>query len=189
MNTKTYNNENLTAYLLGALPEADAEGFDELSFTDDDFASELSAAEKDLVDAYVNGELKGEKLQSFESYYLASPLRREKVEFARVFQQFAAGDGSPDGMTVDSEGCLWMCFWDGGCVRRFSPEGEWLETIEMPVSRPTSLAFGGRDLDELYISSASIGLDDEARKMQPNAGGLFMLRPGVQGIADVPFAG
>ena len=107
----------------------------------------------------------------------------------RVFQQFAAGDGSPDGMTVDSEGCLWMCFWDGGCVRRFSPDGEWLETIEMPVSRPTSLAFGGRDLDELYISSASIGLDDEARQMQPNAGGLFMLRPGVQGIADVPFAG
>jgi len=107
----------------------------------------------------------------------------------RTFLQFGKGDGSPDGMTVDSEGCLWMCFWDGGCVRRFSPEGEWLETIEMPVSRPTSLAFGGRDLDELYVSSASIGLDDEARKMQPNAGGLFMLKPGVQGIADVPFAG
>ena len=45
MNTKTYNNENLIAYLLGALPEADAEGFDELSFTDDDFAGELSAVE------------------------------------------------------------------------------------------------------------------------------------------------
>lgn len=107
----------------------------------------------------------------------------------RTFHQFGKGDGSPDGMTVDSEGCLWMCFWDGGCVRRFSPDGEWLETIEMPVSRPTSLAFGGRDLDELYISSASIGLDEQARQMQPNAGGLFMLKPGVQGIADVPFAG
>ena len=106
-----------------------------------------------------------------------------------TFLQFTERDGSPDGMTVDSEGCLWMCFWDGSCVRRFSPDGEWLETIEMPVSRPTSLAFGGRDLDELYISSASIGLDEQARQMQPNAGGLFMLKPGVQGIADVPFAG
>jgi D-xylonolactonase len=107
----------------------------------------------------------------------------------RTFLQFGRGDGSPDGMTVDSEGCLWMCFWDGSCVRRFSADGDWLETIEMPVSRPTSLTFGGRDLDELYISSASIGLDDAARRMQPNAGGLFMLRPGVRGIADVPFAG
>ena len=106
-----------------------------------------------------------------------------------TFLQFTERDGSPDGMTVDSEGCLWMCFWDGSCVRRFSPDGEWLETIEMPVSRPTSLVFGGRDLDELYISSASIGLDEQARQMQPNAGGLFMLKPGVQGIADVPFAG
>jgi hypothetical protein len=89
MNTKTYNNENLNAYLLGALPDAEAEIFDELSFTDDDFAEELSAAEKDLVDAYVNGELTGEKLQKFESFYLASPLRREKVEFAKAFQGFA----------------------------------------------------------------------------------------------------
>ncbi len=90
MNTKTYNTENLTAYLLGALPEADAEIFDELSFTDDGFAGELSAAEKELVDSYVSGELKGENLKNFESFYLASPLRREKVEFARNFQAFAA---------------------------------------------------------------------------------------------------
>jgi sugar lactone lactonase YvrE len=59
----------------------------------------------------------------------------------------------------------------------------------MPVQRPTSCAFGGRDLDRLYITSASIGLDEEAREMQPNAGGLFMVTPGVQGLADVPFAG
>lgn len=89
MKTKTYNNENLAAYLLGALPEAEAEIFDELSFTDDDFAGELGAAEKDLVDAYVNGELKGEKLEKFEAFYLASPRRREKVEFAAAFQNFA----------------------------------------------------------------------------------------------------
>ena len=75
----------------------------------------------------------------------------------RTFLQFGEGDGYPDGMTVDAEGCLWIAFWDGWCVRRFSPDGELLQTIEMPVARPTSCAFGGPDLDRLYITSASIG--------------------------------
>jgi D-xylonolactonase len=107
----------------------------------------------------------------------------------RVFLQFREGDGYPDGMTVDFDGCLWIAFWDGGCIRRFSPKGEWLQTIEMPVTRPTSCAFGGRDLDKLYITSASVGLDESQLNMQPNAGGLFMVTPGVQGVQDVPFAG
>jgi len=107
----------------------------------------------------------------------------------RVFLRFAQGDGYPDGMTVDSEGCLWIAFWDGWCIRRFSPAGEWLETVEMPVARPTSCSFGGPHLDRLYVTSASVGLDEEAIEMQPNAGGLFMLAPGVRGIEDVPFAG
>ena len=107
----------------------------------------------------------------------------------RVFLQFGPGDGYPDGMTVDSEGCLWIAFWDGWCVRRYSPEGEWIETIRTPVQRPTSCTFGGRDLDRLYISSASRDLDEQALKMQPNAGGLFMVIPGVRGLAEVPFAG
>ena len=107
----------------------------------------------------------------------------------RTFLQFGEGDGYPDGMTVDAEGCLWIAFWDGSCVRRFSPGGESLQQIEMPVSRPTSCAFGGPKLDRLYVSSASIGIDETALTMQPNAGGLFMFTPGVQGIADVPFVG
>jgi sugar lactone lactonase YvrE len=107
----------------------------------------------------------------------------------RTFLQFGEGDGYPDGMTVDSEGCLWIAFWDGSCVRRYSPDGELLRTLEMPVSRPTSCAFGGSDLDRLYVTSARIGLDETALSMQPNAGGLFMVTPGVQGIAELPFAG
>ena len=107
----------------------------------------------------------------------------------RTFLQFGPGDGYPDGMTVDSEGCLWIAFWGGWCIRRYSPDGEWVETIKMPVQRPTSCAFGGRDLERLYVTSASIGLDEEALQMQPNAGGLFMLEPGVRGLADVPFDG
>ena len=107
----------------------------------------------------------------------------------RTFLQFGDGDGYPDGMTVDAEGCLWIAFWDGWCVRRFSPGGERIATIRMPVARPTSCAFGGVDLDELYITSASIGLDDHALEMQPNAGGLFMVTPGVRGLADVETLG
>ena len=107
----------------------------------------------------------------------------------RTFLQFGKGDGFPDGMTVDSEGCLWIAFWDGWCLRRYAPDGDWIETVKMPVQRPTSCKFGGPDLDRLYITSASIGLDEEALRMQPNAGGLFMVMPGVRGLADVPFAG
>jgi sugar lactone lactonase YvrE len=107
----------------------------------------------------------------------------------RTFLQFGPGDGYPDGMTVDADGGLWIAFWDGWCVRRYSPDAQWIETVRMPVQRPTSCAFGGRDLDRLYITSASIDLDQNALKMQPNAGGLFMLTPGVRGLADVPYDG
>jgi sugar lactone lactonase YvrE len=107
----------------------------------------------------------------------------------RIFLRFGEGDGHPDGMTVDSEGCLWIAFWGGWCVRRFSPDGEMLRTIEVPVEQPSSCAFGGPGLDRLYVTSATKGLDEAALRMQPNAGGLFMLRAGVRGLAEVPFAG
>lgn len=107
----------------------------------------------------------------------------------RVFLKFKDGEGFPDGMTVDSEGCLWIAFWDGWSVRRYSPRGEWLQSIKMPVARPTSCSFGGSGLDRLYISSARIDLDETAFAMQPNAGGLFMVTVGVRGIDDIPFAG
>ncbi len=102
MKTKTYKKEEIIAFLLGALNEDDTERLDELSFTDDEFADELKAAEKDLIDLYVNGELAGENLKKFESHYFASPLRREKVEFARGFQVFAQ-DKAEDFQTQNRE--------------------------------------------------------------------------------------
>lgn len=116
-------------------------------------------------------------------------LRDGQLGERRIFLQFKEGEGFPDGMTVDAEGCLWIAFWDGWCVRRYSPSAEWLATVKLPVARPTSCAFGGLDFDQLYITSASIGLDEGARQMQPNAGGLFMITPGVRGLQDAPFAG
>ena len=107
----------------------------------------------------------------------------------RVFVQFGEDDGHPDGMTVDSEGNLWVCFWDGWCIRRLSPDGDVIKTIEMPVQRPTSCCFGGPDLDRLYVTSASRGIDEDSLSMQPCAGALFLLQTGARGLAQIPFAG
>ena len=107
----------------------------------------------------------------------------------RVHLQFGPGDGYPDGMTVDAEDCLWIAFWDSWCIRRFAPTGERLAEIALPVQRPTSCAFGGTNLDQLYITSASRDLAAAERAGQPQAGGLFLIEPGVSGLPDVPFAG
>jgi sugar lactone lactonase YvrE len=107
----------------------------------------------------------------------------------RVHLTFGEGDGYPDGMTVDAEDCLWIAFWDGWCLRRFAPSGDLLATIAVPVQRPTSVAFGGAGLDELFVTSAARDLTPEELERQPKAGGLFRLKPGVPGIAELPFAG
>ena len=76
----------LVRYLVGSLPDAEAERLDELSVADDEFALRLSAAEHDLVDAYVNGELSGDTLDRFRSRYLTAPARGEKVAFAETLR-------------------------------------------------------------------------------------------------------
>lgn len=107
----------------------------------------------------------------------------------REFLRFDKGDGYPDGMTVDAENCLWIAFWDGWCVRRFSPEGDRLFELAVPVQRPTSCAFGGDELKTLYITSARRDLQGTELARQPFAGGLLAANVGVAGIAEVPFAG
>ena len=107
----------------------------------------------------------------------------------RTFTQLGEGDGYPDGMTVDAEDCLWIAFWDGWCVRRFSPAGERLAELRVPVQRPTSCAFGGPEFDQLFITSARRGLTEDELAAQPQAGGLFMTVPGVKGVAETLFAG
>lgn len=103
MSKQTYNNQTITEYLLGSLPETETERFDELSITNDEFAETLKAAEKDLVDAYVLGELTGAKLERFKFHYLASPLRREKVNFAQAFQALAEKNAPAQEAEVRSE--------------------------------------------------------------------------------------
>ena len=107
----------------------------------------------------------------------------------REFLRAEPGEGYPDGMTVDAEGCLWVAFWDGWCVRRYSPAGALLQTVEVPVQRPTSCAFGGAGLATLFVTSARIGIEGTDLDKQPLAGGLLAVDVGVQGLAELPFAG
>eukprot|EP00904_Undaria_pinnatifida_P006556 jgi/Undpi1/302/HiC_scaffold_1.g00298.m1 len=100
-------------------------------------------------------------------------------------------DGFPDGATVDAEGCLWVALYGSGAVRRYSPTGELLRTIEVPgAKRITCVAFGGPELDILFITSASVGLDDRQRLEQPNAGAVFAVKlEGVRGISECFYRG
>jgi sugar lactone lactonase YvrE len=100
-----------------------------------------------------------------------------------------AGQGVPDGLTVDREGYLWVAFWDGGCVRRYSPGGDLDQVLHLPVDRVTSVAFGGADLGDLYITTAWEGLSEQQRDRQPLAGSVFRCRPGVAGLPTPRFAG
>ena len=97
--------------------------------------------------------------------------------------------GSPDGLAVDSEGFVWSARWDGWKVSRYDPTGKLEREIKMPVQRPTSCAFGGKQLDELYITSAWTGLNEEQRRTQPFAGDVFRLKTDVKGLPEPKFAG
>jgi hypothetical protein len=103
MSDQRYNEQEIIEYLLGSASETDTERFDGLSVTDRDFAAQLDATENDLVDAYIQGELTGAALERLETHYLASPLRRDKVEFARTFQTFARQQPLQSGGALSSE--------------------------------------------------------------------------------------
>ena len=112
-----------------------------------------------------------------------------KLKNKRVFVTIPEGDGYPDGMTCDAEGHLWVAHWGGWRITRFTPDGQVERVIEMPVSQVTSVAFGGPELDRLFVTSAAIGLSAEEREEQPLAGGLFELDPGVKGLPAGQFGG
>jgi sugar lactone lactonase YvrE len=91
--------------------------------------------------------------------------------------------GRPDGMTVDSDGMLWIAHWLGGRITRWNPKnGTLLETVWLPVSRVTSLTFGGADFKTIFITTASRGLTPETKIHEPEAGGLFVYESKIAGL-------
>lgn len=108
----------------------------------------------------------------------------------RVIADVPKDYGVADGMTIDSEGRIWVAHWGGYCVRCWDPKtGTVVETIDVPAKQITSCAFGGPDLDELYITCARTGLDEDELSKYPLSGGLFSCKPGARGVAACTYAG
>ena len=124
-------------------------------------------------------------------YYIDSPTRRVdvldydpatgEISGRRPFAGLDAGDAVPDGLAVDAEGGVWVALWDGGAVLRFGPDGRLRQSLELPVPRVTSCAFGGPDLATLYITTAA--------GPGSSGGELFSVRPGVAGLVTHAYQG
>ena len=91
------------------------------------------------------------------------------------------GEGRPDGLTVDAEGCVWSARWDGGCVVRYAPDGREIQRIAFPARRVSCVTFGGEAYRDLYVTTAG---GDRRDENGPAAGALFVLQPGVRGVPE-----
>lgn len=126
-------------------------------------------------------------------YYQDTPTRnitafdfdkeRGKISNRKEIIHLPDSLGTPDGNTIDEEGMLWVANWGAACVTRWNPQtGELLQRIGIPALNVTALAFGGEDLDELYITTASLYMPEGEAKNYPQAGKMFVVKPGVKGI-------
>jgi L-arabinonolactonase len=111
-------------------------------------------------------------------------LQNGVIKNKRLFLDFAARNGRPDGCTMDQEGFLWVAEIDAGRLLKISPDSNIEEEIHIPVKKPTSLTFGGKDLDTLFITSMTFGLSDEEKKEQPLSGRLFCCKVKSKGFIE-----
>jgi sugar lactone lactonase YvrE len=129
-------------------------------------------------------------------YYIDTPTKRVDAfdydeETGAVSGRRTVVDievGSPDGMTVDDEGCLWVALWGGGAVHRYTPDGRLAATVPLPVTSVTSCCFGGPDRSTLFVTTSQQGITPEQLKKEPEAGRVFRVDPGVTGPAATPYA-
>jgi sugar lactone lactonase YvrE len=113
-----------------------------------------------------------------------------EIENRRTFATVDAASGSfPDGITVDADGFVWCAQPVFGRLVRYDPTGRIERIIALPVSRGTSVMFGGPDLSTLYITTMRTTLDERQLSEEPLAGCLLAITPGVKGLAETPFAG
>jgi sugar lactone lactonase YvrE len=118
------------------------------------------------------------------AYDIVTGAIRDRETLIRIPQP-----ASPDGMTVDADGCLWIALWNGWSVARYTPDGRLDRRINVPAAQASSCAFGGPNLDLLFITTAQEGFPPGGKPDQPHAGGLFVCRPGVTGRPSFRFAG
>lgn len=112
-----------------------------------------------------------------------------ELENRRIFASVPEEAGYPDGITIDSEGFVWNAHWGGWKVTRYDPTGKIEREIQLPVQNVTRCAFGGEQLDMLYINTAWYGLAEAARREQPLAGDLFRVQVDIKGLVEPKFIG
>ena len=106
----------------------------------------------------------------------------------RVFAKFSADEGQPDGMTVDSQGSLWVCHWRGWGISRLLANGRRDLKLRLPVPNVTSCCFGSGDLGTLFVTTASAQMAPDDATVAPLAGSIFAIDPGVAGLVEPIFA-
>jgi L-arabinonolactonase len=106
-----------------------------------------------------------------------------------VLNRFEDQPGLPDGSCIDAEGFIWNAQWNGHRVVRFAPDGRIDRIVPVPVLNPTCVAFGGEDLETLYITTARYLMTPEQIATEPHSGAVFAINPGVRGVPDKPFSG
>lgn len=111
------------------------------------------------------------------------------VSNRRHHVSFKDEPGLPDGSCVDAEGGVWNAEWEGHRVVRAAPDGTIDRVIDVPVWKPTCCAFGGANLDTLFITTSRLMSDEEALTKEPSSGGLFAVKPGIFGVIDASFNG
>jgi sugar lactone lactonase YvrE len=111
------------------------------------------------------------------------------VGAGRVFASDEADAWYPDGVTIDAEGFIWNCKWDGGRIVRYAPDGTIDRVVPLPVPRPTRCAFVGPDLDLLAVTSARVGMTADAVAAAPLSGKTLLIDPSARGVPAVRFAG
>ena len=116
-------------------------------------------------------------------------LAQGAIANRRVFAAFDETPGRPDGCTVDSEGFIWSARVRGGRIDRYDPAGKIERSIVMPVSRPTSLVFGGPSMETLFVTTSTLTLTTEDLTKQPYAGAIFAIETGIKGHLEHAFAG
>jgi sugar lactone lactonase YvrE len=105
----------------------------------------------------------------------------------RLFAQ--VGHGAPDGAAVDSEGFIWSARWGAGCIVRHAPDGTVADTLAVPVSQPSCVAFGGPDLRLMFITSAREGMGPAALQADMRAGSLLIYESEIAGLPEPLYAG
>jgi len=116
--------------------------------------------------------------------YYFSTNEENGIQNKKIFLSFSLTDGNPDGMTIDKGGNLWVAMWGTGKVCCFNKDAQLKLILQLPVSKVTSCTFGGLDLNTLYITTASIGLNEVEYERQPHAGKIFTYQTKEEGYRD-----